>query len=51
MLGINLLFFIIIAVLGIVGNIQAFRTGAPLGWNVWFWNIVWVMSLRATWPT
>lgn len=43
------LFFLLIFVLGLVGNLKAYKNDAFKGWNIWFWNIIWVMALKVTW--
>lgn len=45
----SLVFFILIIVLGVVGNIKAAQVKAFGAWNIWFWNIVWLLALKATW--
>ncbi len=45
-----LLWFAIILVLGIVGNVTAARQNAFHEYPVWFYNVVWVIALRLTLP-
>lgn len=43
------LVFVLIVLLGIVGNVQGIKSNAFAGWHIWFWNIVWVLALKAVW--
>jgi len=49
MLSVSLIIFLIILILGIVGNLKGYKANAFQTWHIWFWNIVWVLALRATW--
>lgn len=48
-MSLALLVFILIIALGIVGNLKAYKQDAFKSWNIWFWNIIWVLALKATW--
>jgi hypothetical protein len=44
----NLIVFIAVIVLGIVGNIQGAKSNAFTSWHIWFLNVLWVVALKLT---
>lgn len=49
MLTLNLILFLVVLLLGIVGNLKAYKANAFQSWNIWHWNVVWVLALAFTW--
>jgi hypothetical protein len=48
-MSLNLIMFVMIVTLGIVGNLKAYKNEAFKGWQPWFANIFWVLALKFTW--
>ena len=49
MLSAALIWFILVLVLGIVGNVLGLKQGAASTYAFWFWNVVWVIALQMVW--
>lgn len=44
-----ILLFLLIILLGVVGNLKAYKTDSFKNWQIWFWNIIWVLALKIVW--